>query len=413
LESIQGRISDHHASRTNQVTSDASYLCTDTRELSLNVVAYKYLKIARQFYFLGPNFQAINFGELGRRARLFITQYKTVAVDIEDRFGLENPHSDLLELLQTLRHQQSIIFVKSPASAYTLARRIIEADLDFGTSESRGLSSWLSTVYGSEWTVAEAARRGVAIHHGRVPRAVGQKFIREFNLSHIRSMICTSTLIEGVNSAAKNIIIFDKQINRRNYDFFTYSNIQGRAGRMFQHFIGKVFRYHEPPREEIVDIESPILKDPEEAPDELLIIVEDDDLTARMRQRIEDIAAVSIVSLDLLKRYATLGPEFVNGAAEILVEILQTTEGRPLLWRGSPDYRQLEQTCRFIWLNLKHEDYGATSWRALTYWINDLRRFQNVTAFLQARLDSRQTRPVDAVIDNVFKFLRACESYRT
>jgi Helicase conserved C-terminal domain len=265
-----------------------------------------------------------------------------------------------------------------------------------------------SALSGSDLCAA-AFRRGVAIHHGRVPRAVGQKLIREFNLSHIRYMICTSTLIEGVNSAAKNVIIFDKQINRRNYDFFTYSNIQGRAGRMFQHFIGKVFRYHEPPREEIVDIESPILKDPEEAPDELLIIVEDDDLTARMKRRIEDIAAVSRVSLDLLRRYATLGPEFVNGAAEILAEILQTTEGRPLLWRGSPDYRQLEQTCRFIWLNLKHEDYGATSWRALTYWINDLRRLQNVTAFLQARLDSRQTRSVDAVIDNVFKFLRACE----
>ena len=55
---------------------------------------------------------------------------------------------------------------------------------------------------------------------------------------------------------------------------------------MFQHFIGKVFRYHEPPEEEAIDIESPIFKDMEEAPDELIMIVDDDDLTDRMRRRI-------------------------------------------------------------------------------------------------------------------------------
>ena len=105
----------------------------------------------------------------------------------------------------------------------------------------------------------------------------------------------------------------------------------------------------------------------------------------------------------------TLGPDFVNSAAEVLAQLLETAEGEPLLWRGNPEYRELEGTCRFIWLNLKHEDYGAPTWRALTYWIHDLKRTQDASAFLQARLHSRQTRTIDEVIDDVFKFLRACE----
>ena len=54
-------------------------------------------------------------------------------------------------------------------------------------------------------------------------------------------LICTSTLIEGVNTAAKSVLIYDKAIANRNYDFFTFSNIRGRAGRLGQHHVGKVY----------------------------------------------------------------------------------------------------------------------------------------------------------------------------
>jgi hypothetical protein len=382
----------------------------DDRMISLNIVAYRFMKSAKQFYFLGPNFQDIDFGEIARRPRLFVTQYKTVAVDLEDRFGLEDPTSDLLALLSTLRGEQTLLFVKSPQSALDIARKIIERDeLDFETSSSVAMADWLGREFDESWTVAEAARRGVGIHHGRIPRAVAQKFVREFNAHKLTLLICTSTLIEGVNSAAKNVIIFDKQINRKNYDFFTYANIQGRAGRMFHHFIGKVYRYHEPPDEEEVAIESP-LKDVDRAPDSLLMIVDDEDLTERSRQRISDIAAVSIVSVDLLKRYATLGPEFVNNAATILREVIGSEEGRKFLWRGNPDYEELEAVCRFIWEFLKQRNnFGAPTARSLTYWINDLKRTRNAANFLKARLAGRREHTVDEVIDDVFRFFRSCE----
>ncbi len=60
-------------------------------------------------------------------------------------------------------------------------------------------------------------------------------FVRLFNTGELPVLICTSTLIEGVNTAAKSVLIFDKKIDRRDYDFFTFSNIKGRAGRLGQH----------------------------------------------------------------------------------------------------------------------------------------------------------------------------------
>src|SRR4029077_10398727 len=380
------------------------------RTLTLNEVTYKFLKKAKQFYFLGPNFHGIKFGEVGKRAKFFGTQYKTVAVDLEDRFGLSEPVKDLLAILPQLRDEPTLIFVKSPGSASDLAEQFIAANLDFVSAESRVFGNWLSDEYHPEWIIAEAARRGVGIHHSRVPRAVSQKFVREFNQHRLPVLVCTSTLIEGVNSAAKTVVILDKQINRKNYDFFTYSNIQGRAGRMFHHFVGKVIRYHEPPVEELVDVEAPLLNNVEEAPDELVLALSDEDMTQRTRQRVDDIIAASIVSMDILKTYATMGPAVINHAAAELREVLSGKEREHFLWRGNPKYDELKTLCRFIWFHVRNgEELGVTKYTSLTYWIHDLKREHDIASFLQNRLQSRLRRTVDQKIDEVFRFLRSCE----
>ena len=45
----------------------------------------------------------------------------------------------------------------------------------------------------------------------------------------------------------------------RKFDYFTYRNIIGRAGRMLKYFVGKVYLLEEPPAQEntILDIEFP------------------------------------------------------------------------------------------------------------------------------------------------------------
>ena len=61
---------------------------------------------------------------------------------------------------------------------------------------------------------------------------------------YLKYLFCTSTIIEGVNTSAKNVVIFDNKKGLNLIDFFDYSNIKGRSGRMMEHYVGKVYNFN-------------------------------------------------------------------------------------------------------------------------------------------------------------------------
>jgi replicative superfamily II helicase len=131
---------------------------------------------------------------------------------------------------------------------------------------------------------------GIGVHHGRIPRAVASQFIRSFNSGDLPILLCTSTLIEGGNTAAKSVFIYDKAINRDDYDFFTFSNVRGRAGRLGQHFVGSVYLFHTPPEHENIEVTPPLFGDLDDAPDEFVVQISEEDTTPAITDRICGIA---------------------------------------------------------------------------------------------------------------------------
>ena len=57
-----------------------------------------------------------------------------------------------------------------------------------------------------------------------------------FNSGKINTIFCTTTIIEGVNTNTENIIYFNKKKGTNDIDFFDYSNMRGRAGRLMSHY---------------------------------------------------------------------------------------------------------------------------------------------------------------------------------
>jgi replicative superfamily II helicase len=57
----------------------------------------------------------------------------------------------------------------------------------------------------------EALHMGIGFHHGAIPRHLGSSLVDAFNEKKIRWLFCTSTLIEGVNTSAKNVIYLTKK----------------------------------------------------------------------------------------------------------------------------------------------------------------------------------------------------------
>lgn len=63
-------------------------------------------------------------------------------------------------------------------------------------------------------------------------------------------MVSTSSIIEGVNTQAEQVVVWSNKNGSCKFDYFTYRNIIGRAGRMFKYFVGKVYLLEEPPVQE-------------------------------------------------------------------------------------------------------------------------------------------------------------------
>lgn len=222
------------------------------RSIILNQAFYKLLKKGGQFYLLGPNIENINSKVFPENIEInFIkTDYKTV---ITEKIKVPVPTTDedaLLNLCIELT-EPTLIYCKSPKSANRVAKLLFDSG-KFKTNQNNDSAiEWLEEEYHPLWFLPKALKYGIGIHHGKIPRAISQFAVKAFNEDKLQFLVCTSTLIEGVNTKAKNVIIFDNKVANEKFDFFTFNNICGRSGRMFQYFIGRVFLFHEPPLEEL------------------------------------------------------------------------------------------------------------------------------------------------------------------
>src|SRR5262249_18698530 len=147
---------------------------------------------------------------------------------------------------------------------------------------------------------------------------LAQFSVRAFNQGLLRVLVCTSTLIEGVNTKAKNVIIFDNKVALRKFDYFTYNNIIGRSGRMFEHFIGRVFIFHEPPAEELPFVEVPVLSQPKDIPDSLLVQINEEDLAPASKERVSDISAHTPLDMAVIRQNRGIDPNAQTNLAREL-----------------------------------------------------------------------------------------------
>ncbi len=93
-----------------------------------------------------------------------------------------------------------------------------------------------------QFKLARLLEKGVAFHYGNIPQIVRLEVERLFKKDLIHTLVCTSTLIEGVNLSCRNIFLRGPQKGRGNHmpneDFW---NLAGRAGRWGREFQGNVF----------------------------------------------------------------------------------------------------------------------------------------------------------------------------
>lgn len=154
---------------------------------------------------------------------------------------------DLADIVLRLGEGESnLVFANRTNNCEDLAARISQR-LSVDTSEElEEAASYVSDLIHPEFTLADNLKKSVAFHYGPLPTSVRVMVESLAKQNHIRYIVCTSTLAEGINLPAKNLFLKNPLIpvkgepSKRMKDV-QIKNIVGRAGRMTKHFSGNVF----------------------------------------------------------------------------------------------------------------------------------------------------------------------------
>jgi hypothetical protein len=373
----------------------------------LNQALYKLRKISKQLYLLGPN--------VGRLAELpadfehtFIpSDDSTVAVDVSVVDRTDDERRDLLELCARLS-EPTLIFVKSPARANQVAGWLAAASLGGGSASDA--AEWLSDNYHPAWILPISMRAGIGVHHGQVPRAIAHHVVSEFNDGNLRFLVCTSTLIEGVNTTAKNIVILDDKINRSKYDLFTFKNIQGRSGRMFKHFVGRVFLFNPPPTDPLPEIDIPVLSQSSDAPIDLLLSMSPEDLSEDSKERVEPYYDQKLLPIEVLRENSSVDIEAQLKLAEDLTSNLEFWNAK-LVWNGFPTYDQRVTVAEimFNYFGPSARRWGVKSAPQLALFLGRASTEDSLRGLIEEQLafPGNKDREIDDVVLDVLRFQRS------
>ena len=385
----------------------------DERAVLLNQAFYRLAKQAKQFYMLGPNINELPDGFGANYSCTFIrTEFSTVASDTHEVPSGGDPSTRLKNLIPQLSGP-TLVFSGSVKGARDFSKVIAEAPREFEPSDLlKHAINWLSNNFSPQWGLVQSLKKGVGTHHGRLPRSVAQMLVRLFNRGHLEYLVCTSTLIEGVNTAARNVVVADNKINNKKYDFFTFNNIRGRSGRMWQHFVGQVYLFNDPPQPELAFVDIPVFTQNYNAPDSLLIQLDEKDLSDLAVKRMRQIWEQDYVTLETIKENAGLEPW---GQISLAREIEENIDdlAAVLSWRGMPSYDNLKIVFDLAWRHFNvRGGAGVKSASQLTYLINQYRIQPSYTAQIREAVKGKSGDDADEALETFLEFTRQWVNFR-
>lgn len=237
----------------------ASSMFDDDRSSSLLSAIIELGRISRQKYYLAPNIHKIADNVFTQGMQFMrLTDFKTVitkaAKIYEKRRSDENvdefKKNNLVNILQN-NTAKTLVYAGSYNNINKVSTILADNLPNKETSLLRDFNDWLKVNYGDSFSLCQLSERGIGIHNGKMHRSLSQIQVKLFECTEgLDTIISTSSIIEGVNTQAEQVIVWSNKNGLHKFDYFTYRNIIGRAGRMFKYFVGKVYLLEEPPVQE-------------------------------------------------------------------------------------------------------------------------------------------------------------------
>ncbi len=225
----------------------------DDRVLVLNMAYYRLALKSLKYVLLAPFIGDVeDTDELCMHPVFWKTDYSPVINDVcKVEILTEAERTPMIKniLDERCNNEKTLIYFPTVTSLYSYVSKHLSKEplINELPMNVKYFIEWAKEEIHEEWCLVTALERGYLIHNGQIPLGT-----RTFQLDHYDSddrfnkMLCTSTLLEGVNTTAQNLIITrpSRKSNKPGGDYFEafdFFNLVGRTGRLTQGFIGKAY----------------------------------------------------------------------------------------------------------------------------------------------------------------------------
>lgn len=250
------------------------------RGKTFRIALYLLAKQVEEYYLAGPNLSQKNFGA-GMRKFIHSNNIQvreilfepTLRIEIEafgtrikEKVPLELNHSiapstklsskvndricGIIEYIEEKNYGKTLLYCTTPAKANEYASKlaVVRHDADAVKMPQR-MQLFLAHIRRTydiddsvnNWSLVKVLEKGFGMHHGKLPKYIQSEILNQFNYGNFNILFCTSTIVEGVNTSARNMVILNDKKGPESLTPFDIKNIKGRAGRYYHSFIGRIF----------------------------------------------------------------------------------------------------------------------------------------------------------------------------
>lgn len=146
--------------------------------------------------------------------------------------------------LQNLKQDEScIIFAPRKTTAENWALKL-PSSIRANSCQSEAIAElieFLAEEIHPDYSLIRTLKNGVAFHHAGLPDIARIEIEDLYSQGEITNLVCTSTLLQGVNLPADKLIIITPQNDTTPLTPFEFKNLIGRAGRISTNLYGEVY----------------------------------------------------------------------------------------------------------------------------------------------------------------------------
>ena len=147
----------------------------------------------------------------------------------------------LCDIVATVgQDKQNVVYCSSRRSVLVQAVKYAKNIPTKDDESLKSLAAEIRKEVHDDCYLADLIVRGVAYHVGYLPANIRLRIEKSFEKGDLRTIFCTSTLVEGVNLPADNLFVTSYRNGPSNMDEIDFRNLIGRVGRIKYNLYGNV-----------------------------------------------------------------------------------------------------------------------------------------------------------------------------